>query len=260
MRSLRELQQAFADAVLAPTGIAPAFATTGRATPAERIDIYRRAVRANYRNALSATYPVVQRLVGNPFFRAAADAFALACPSRGGDLNVYGGEFGDFLASYAPAAGLPYLPDVARLEWALDEANRAPDMACVPEFVLAALASIAPHRLPTMRVRLHPSCRFVASDYAILRIWQVHQPEHDGDDRVQFDESADRLLVHRDARGTAIERTPAGDFAWLAALASGAMLAEAIEAAQRADAAFDLGEALRTHIGGRIVAGTVADR
>ena len=74
-----------------------------------------------------ATYRVVRELVGAPFFDAAVDAFVRAHPSTGGDLNVYGGEFADFLAAYPHARDLPYLPDVARLEWALDEAHRAAD-------------------------------------------------------------------------------------------------------------------------------------
>ena len=55
-----------------------------------------------------ATYPVVLRLVGAPFFNAAVDAFVHAHPSTSGDLNVYGDAFGDFLAGY-PHAGEPAL-------------------------------------------------------------------------------------------------------------------------------------------------------
>jgi hypothetical protein len=95
-------------------------------TRCDRIAIYRRTVFANYRNALAATYPVVKRLVGAPFFNTAVDSYVHAHPSASGDLNVYGDAFGDFLAAYPHAANLPYLPDVARLEWAIDEAESCP--------------------------------------------------------------------------------------------------------------------------------------
>ncbi|MGE5616010.1 MAG: putative DNA-binding domain-containing protein, partial [Bacillota bacterium] len=36
-----------------------------------RIEIYRRSLRANLGDALAATFPVVERLVGASFFRAA---------------------------------------------------------------------------------------------------------------------------------------------------------------------------------------------
>ena len=178
---------------------------------------------------------------------------------RCGDLNVYGDRFGPFLAAYPPALELPYLPDVARLEWAIDEAHRATDASPRPDAVLAALSAVASDRLPGARLRLAPHCRLVASDHPILRIWQVNQPGFDGDDRVALDgASADRLLVRRDANdAVSVERLPAGDFAWLAALAGDATFAAAIDAATASRGEFDLGAALRAHIGDGTIAAVI---
>src|SRR5207244_11506881 len=143
--------------------------------------IYRRTIFAHYHNALSSTYPAVKRLTGAPFLHAAADSFAQAQPSQSGDLNIYGGSLGEFLATYPPAADLPYLADVARLEWAIDEAHRAAEGTCTPETVLAALAVAPPARLPALRLRLEPSCRLVASPFPILRIWRTNQSGYSGD-------------------------------------------------------------------------------
>jgi hypothetical protein len=252
MQSLRETQRRFVGAVLS-SDAALEFVNGSPAFARDRIAIYRKTIFANYRKALSASYPVVKRLTGATFFHASVDAFVLAHPSRSGDLNIYGGSFGEFLASYPPAADLPYLADVARLEWAIDEANRASDAPCVPESVLAQLAGAPPDRLPTLRLRLEPSCRLVSSPYPILRIWQTNQIDYSGDDRVRLEERGIALLIRRDADGVSLERLPAGDHAWLAALAAQATLGAAIEAAQNADATFDLGSALREHI----AAGTI---
>lgn len=257
MPSLRELQERFADAVLAPEGTAPAFGPAGGATGVERIGIYRRTIATNYRNALGATYPVVRRLVGTPFFDAAVDAYVEAHPSRSGDLNEYGATFGEFLGGYNPASDLPYLPDVARLEWAIDEANRAADFPASPDDVLRELAAVPAEQLPTLRVRIHPSFRLIASSFPVLRIWQVHQPDHVGDLRVDFNTRPDRLRIRRKRGGVALERIDAGEFAWLAALAGGATLAAAIELTQDADAAFDLGAALHRCIGDGTITGTI---
>ena len=284
MPSLRELQQAFAEAVLAPAGTPPAFAITGPAgasddvepgriaadaepaDAADRVGIYRNAVFANYRNALRASLPVVLRLVGEPFFHAAVDAFVRAHPSVSGDLNVYGDLFGDFLAGYPHAADLPYLADVARLEWAVDEAQRAADVLPAPDQVLAALAATAPERLPALRLRLDPSCRLIASEFPVLHIWQVNQPRRADDDgarpaedddpaspeeddnRVSLDEGGDLLVVRRGSEGVTLERVGAGEHAFLAALAAQTPLGVALELALQADAAFDLGATLRTSI------------
>jgi hypothetical protein len=253
MPSLRELQQAFAHAVFAAPGDTATFVVGGQALAAERIAIYRNTIFANYRNALSATFHVVKRLAGAPLFNAAVGAFVRAHPSVCGDLNVYGNGFGDFLSGYAPAADLPYLADIARLEWAIDEAQRAPDAERAPDAVLAAFSVVAPDRLPALRLQLEPSCRFVTSPYPILRIWNVNQSGDVSDARVAIDEGADALLIRRDAHGVSLERLAAGEHAWLVALQSGATLGTAIDAAQSAEATFDLGAVLRTHI----AAGTI---
>ena len=252
MPSLRETQRRFVEAVFSPE--TPIDFVAGSPTVArDRMAIYRRTISTNYHSALSATYPVVKRLTGAPFFHAAVEAFAHAHPSQSGDLNIYGESLGEFLATYPPAADLRYLADVARLEWAIDEAHRAGEASCAPESVLAALAVAPPDRLPALRLRLEPSCRLVASPFPILRIWQTNQPGYSGDDRVMLEEGSDALLIRRGDDGISLERLAAGDHAWLAALAAGATIGAAIETAQNADATFDLGVALRE----QIAAGTI---
>jgi hypothetical protein len=248
MPSLRELQQEFAGVLLDAEAVAATFAVDGDIGAAARIAIYRNNVFGNYRNALAATYPVVRRLTGAPFFDAAADAYVLANPSRTGDLNVYGDTFGDFLAGYAPAASLAYLPDVARLEWAIDGVGRAGEPQQSPDAVLAALATVAPDRLPAVHLALAPTSRLVTSAYPIRRIWQVNQPDHVEVEPVALDAGGDVLLVRRETDGIAILRLGAGEGAWLAALARGAELGKAIDVATTADPDFDFAQALHAHL------------
>jgi hypothetical protein len=242
--SLRELQTQFATAMLADTG-----------DVRERIAIYRNTVFANYRNALGATYRVVLQLVGKPFFDAAVDAYGVTHPSTGGDLNVYGDRFGDFLVSYPHAKELAYLPDVARLEWAVDEAHRAADHDCTPARVLAELAAIPANEVALQHFALDPACRLIASDYPVLRIWQVNQPDFGGDGKVEFGIGTDWLLVRREAGVVVIERLAPADFAWLQALAAHEDLATALERAVAAEATFDLGTVLRACIANGTIAG-----
>jgi hypothetical protein len=255
MPSLRELQRDFAATLFAGDDAAPPFATVPANRAAERIAVYRRAVFANYRNALAATYPVVQRLVGAPLFNAAVDAFVAEHPSTSGDLNIYGDTFGAFLGSHAPAADFPHLADVAALEWAQDEANRAADGESSPRDVLAELTIMATAQLPAALLTLAPSCRLVDSRYPILRIWQANQGDCKAGEPVSLDAGPDLLLIRREPDGVTIERVGAGEYAWLAALAKGFSLGEAIEAAQDADSSFDLGTALRARIEDGVIAG-----
>ena len=247
MPSLSELQRQFAAAVL----------DLAR-EPDARMAVYRHTIFANYRNALGATYRVVRELTGASFFNAAVDAFVLAHPSTGGDLNVYGDAFAAFLAAYPHAAQLPYLPDVARLEWAMDEAHRAADATGDAQHLLAALAAIAADAVALQRFRLDPSCRLLRSEFPVLRIWQAHQDGSPPGGPVEFGAAEDLLLVRRETGRVVVERVEPGEFAWLAALAAGADLARALDAAFDADPTFDLGTALRTYIANGVLTDIVA--
>jgi hypothetical protein len=157
-----------------------------------RMEIYRRGALANLNGAMVAAYPVVLRLVGAAFFDEAVRRYTLAVPSASGDLNEYGTGFGDFLERYPHAAGLAYLGDVARLEWAVHESLRAAD---APGCDFAALAAVAPERQGEIRFHLHPAARLLASPHAIVAIWEANQSGRDGTpERV---EGPEHVLVRR---------------------------------------------------------------
>ena len=252
MPSLRDLQRGFSAATLfgdaaavAALGIVP-----GDLDPPTRIAIYRNNVLGNYRKIFGATFPVVRRLVGEPFFDEATEQFVRGHPSSRGDVNHYGGDFAAFLASYPPARGLRYLADVAHLEWAIDQANIAADAAALD---VAALAAVAPDALAELRFGLHPAVRLIASFFPILRIWQVNQPEYVGDPQINLDEGADTLLVTRGTDGIAIERISTGEHAFLGALAANATLGDATTLAAAVESAFNLADALRRHVANQVV-------
>ncbi len=258
MPSLRELQLDFADALFAGDGARPPFESLPDERAAERFAVYRRSLFANYGNALGATYPVVRKLVGAAFFRAAVEAFVRDHPPTSGDLNVYGDAFPAFLDRYPHAAGLPYLGDVARLEWAQDEANRASEANTTPEQVVAMLAAIAPERLASIRLELAQSCRFVTSRFPVLRIWRSNQESDSGGERVSLDEGGDALLIRREAAGITIERIAAAEYAWLAALAAATPLGTALDRAHATSEPFDFAVALRARIGDGTIVGVNA--
>jgi len=246
MPSLRELQRGFSAATLFGDGPAAAglAIVAGGLDPQTRLAIYRNNILGNYRKVLAATFPVVRRLVGQAFFDAATDQFVRGHPSRHGDVNRYGGDYATFLASYPPAGRLGYLTDVARLEWAIDQASIAADAAPLD---VSALAAVAPEGLGELRFHLHPSARLIASPYPVLRIWQVNQPDHVGDDHVDLGEGGDLLLVLRGDQGVSIDRIGTGEHAFLGALGAGTTLGVAASRASDADSAFDLAATLRRH-------------
>ncbi|QJR12507.1 hypothetical protein DSM104443_03593 [Usitatibacter rugosus] len=250
MDALAKLQADFLDAVVDPVnaGRSPAL-RAGRVGSAERLAIYRRNLHSNWRAALADTHPVVERLVGPAFFGEAARRYALAHPSSSGDLNNFGAGFAAFLGEYEHARELPYLADVARLEWAWHECFHAAD---APALDLAALAGVAPERHGEIRFTLHPALRLVESAHPILSIWAANQPERDGTpERL---EGADRVLVHRPRLDVEVSLLDARDFALLQALGAGQSFEEAAERAGYDDAASLLG-ALQRFAADRVLVG-----
>jgi hypothetical protein len=210
--------------------------------------IYRASVAANFAAALAATYPVVRRLVGAHFFAEAARRFALAEPSRSGDLDEYGAGFADFLAGYPPAASLEYLADVARLEWACHECTRAP---AAPAFDFAALSRVAPDRYDTLRLTLHPAVRLLESPHPIAAIHEANAPDRDGTPARTF--GADHVVVRRGAEGAVVESVPVHEWRFLNRLSRGESLGAASDALPPQVAAPFLEAALARYVARGIV-------
>ena len=215
--SLARLQGDFLEAILA------------REEPADaRLAVYHRSVRANQDAALASAYPVVRRLVGDAFFGEAAARYAQAFPSRSGDLHAYGSAFALFLAQYEHARDLAYLPDVARLEWAVHESRHA---ARGGSFDYERLGRVPAERLGVVRIALRPCVRLVSSIHPVLAIWEANQEGRDGTpDRAGAELVAVRSDPAFEVRPVAVG---AGEWALLEAFAQGASLAEAAAECER---------------------------
>lgn len=224
---------------------AAALVRPGALPAARRLAIYRNNMVQSLVAALAAVYPVTERLVGSVFFRQAAKACIGIHPSRSGDLHDFGADFPPFLRAWAPAAALPYLPDVAALEWAM---HRAYHEAALPALPLAGLAGVPPHAQAGLRLGLQPSARFVSSPYPVLRIWQANQAGADEADTVSLDDGGVRLLVLQQALEIVFVPLDAAEDRWLRALADGAGLGQASACAFDLDPAFDLASTLARHL------------
>jgi hypothetical protein len=140
-----------------------------------RLAVYRNSVRGSLTDALAAAFPTVEQVVGAEFFAMAARRFIAAYPPLRPELWAWGGEFPAFLAIFPPARQLPYLPDLARLEWAMGEAYFAPDADFLRPDHLRAAATHA----TVLSFSRHPAARVIRSRFAIHGIWKAHRPGGD---------------------------------------------------------------------------------
>ena len=230
-------QQLFADALVDPGAAPPALALWRPHQHNEhRLTLYRGNLAATAAKALAAAYPVIAALVGHAFFGALAHAYVRAQPSQDGDLNRFGAQLGDFLDDFPPAATLPYLADMARLEWAVHRAHYAADAAPVAAQQLGALA---PAQLEAARLRLHHACVPVQSAWAVVSLWLAHQPAH-GHAFPADMAVAEVGVVARPGWYAMVAPLGRGSHAALAALHAGGTFGAALDAAFAVDEQFDV--------------------
>jgi hypothetical protein len=242
---LRDLQTEFAAAVFDERPEMGARVRAGRFPAAQHLQVYRNNVVEGLTGALRAVYPVVEKLVGEGFFRYAAHEYLCTHRPRSGNLHDFGDAFAGFLAGFAPAAQLPYLPDVARLEWAWHQAFHAAD---APVFDFARLGAVPAEQQAALRFVLHPSARLLASDYPVVRIFEINQDGYGGDTSVDLAEGGVHALVIRRGLTVYAEPLAAGEAGLLTALAGQQTLGAAVQTALAAQADFDLTSTLAGHL------------
>lgn len=249
MSSLRELQSGFRAALLAgdEQHIAPHVVGDGLGASA-RLAVYRHHVFTSLTAALESTYPMVCRLVDRRFFGWVADGYIRAHPPAGPCLFEYGAEFPAFVAAFEACAHLPWLADVARLEWAMTVAQHAPDAVPLdPE----TWRTLAPAALARLTLPFDPSITLLQSAWPIDAIWRANQPGANGD--VDLDAGAARLQVRRLGDDVVFHTLPPATFALRAALAAGRTLEDAVTQAFDVTPSFDLAAEIRALLDERLL-------
>lgn len=162
-------QTAFRAALLDPARAVPDGLQNPDGSPAtKRFDVYRNNVAVGLTDALEAAFPVLRKLVGDGFFRAMAGVYLRAHPPQSPLMMFYGEDMPAFIAGFAPAAAVPYLPDIAGLELALRRSYHAADAAPMAP---RALARIAPDDLANVTFSFAPAVHLIPSRYPVHSIW-----------------------------------------------------------------------------------------
>jgi hypothetical protein len=234
-------QSAFAAGLLNPELPCPSgLKAWNGSDPAVRFAVYRNNVTVSLVDSLAATYPVLQALVGEEFFRAMARVFVQANPPRSRIMAFYGLGLADFVGAFPPAATVPYLGDMARLEMARVQAYHAADsLPLEPESLQAALAD--PETLMSLQLVLHPSVQVIESPFAIFSLWAAHQGV--GSLASVDPEVAQTVLVYRQGLEVNTLELAVGVGQFIGALNAGETLVDAADLASH-DPAFDITHAL----------------
>jgi hypothetical protein len=224
---------------------AAACAMLARGVPPERLDLYRNTFVLTLTRALRLSFPAVAKLVGDAFFESVAQLFIAGHPPHAAWLDRYGGAFPEFLRGFAPAASVPYLGDVAELEWAVQSALHAAQAEPIDP---AALAGVAPDALSGLRFLAEPSLALLRPRYPADAIWRAVLLGDDGDlATLDLASGPVHLLVARREEGVAVDRLDGLAWQFLARLCARVPLAAVLAGASDTPS-FDVTAALAEHL------------
>ena len=240
---LARFQDVFARALLAPGITSAPDVSALAAQPA--FAVYRNTVVKGCIDALQANYPVVARIVGEEWFRAAAAIYVREALPADPTLLHYGSSFADFLARFEPAADLPYLPGAARLDRLWTEAHAAADEEALDP---AAVARLAPEALARVILLPHAAARWAWFEEApIYTIWARNRADSVPDDDIDWRAEGALLVRPRDTvEWIALD---AAGYAFLDACAARSTLAGAAQEALQAQDDADISQLLATLLG-----------
>jgi Putative DNA-binding domain len=184
--------------------------------------------------ALQAAYPVVEQLLGEASFADLARALWHAQPPVRGDIAQWGEGLAAFVQTSAQLQDEPYLPDMARVQWALHGCAGAPDA----EADLATLALLASHAPEQLHLVLAPGTAVLRSAWPVASILGAHL---EGSPSLQEAGAqlragvAQDVLVWRQGLRPRVREALVGEYDALQAMLQGGSLAQALDAAPDLD-------------------------
>lgn len=165
-----QFQQQFSQAVYGQPAEPLLEAITGPADPAQLLQLYRNNYVISLTEYLAASFPVCQALVGKEFMAELAKAYIKVYPPKQPEVEAYGERLAAFIEGCSQAASVPYLADMARLEWLLDRLGNLRTDRISP-FPFEELSSLQENEQSRLCFQLSEHIRWISSPYPLFSIW-----------------------------------------------------------------------------------------
>ncbi|MEO6292068.1 MAG: putative DNA-binding domain-containing protein [Burkholderiaceae bacterium] len=183
--------------------------------------------------SLQASYPVVNQLIGDDAFSLLArDLWHHAPPTRG-DVAQWGGGLAALINSIPQLAKEAYLPDVARIEWALHQAATAADASAD----LSSLTLLTLYDPDALTLQLAPGTAVLHSPHPAASVVTAHLYASPALDEVGIKlraQTAESALVWRQGLRPMVALCPQADALFVQRLLAGGSLIAALEASSAA--------------------------
>ena len=231
MVSLRETQDRFVADLLSNSASGD-YLERANISANNLLNIYRNNLFSSHCTVIQETFPHIERLVGVDYVQHLVQGFIREVPYASGGMQDFGRDFAEFLRCGEVARRLPYLADIAELEWAMSESANA---ANLPSFNSAKLSRYTPGEYPDLKAVMHPSFRLVSSGFAIYDIWLLREDDSSPDLAL----SGQSVAVCRVDFEVYLRLLSVGQVILLQSLSEGENLAVALDAALAAEPELD---------------------
>ena len=232
------------DALDTPPEALAAFCAEGDIPLPERLKVYRNNIVGSLSDLMLSTFPITEKLVGHDFMELMVRSFILENPPSQGFLSLYGAGFAEFVEGFELAKSLPYLPDVVRLELAMNAAYYAKDDSPLKTTDLEKLQT---ENLENTVLTLRDSVQILISPYPLIAIQDFCQNENSGD-TLRLDQGGVRLMIYRPQLESIVIELDADEYAALQKLAEGQPLGDTVQQVMQAHPKFDFQSFLQKHL------------
>lgn len=231
MTALVDLQRQMMAAIREP-GLMPGGVFQPDHLPEDRpMSVYVNHHRISLCGALATTFSTVSLLTGEEAFRALASLFLQRHPPLQPCLAEYGAAFGSYLDGESMVKSLPYLADMARLDWAINRAATAPDAVALDG---DQLGTLSPDELAELPVKAHPSLTLLSSTFPLPDIYRLAHGAGDAE-AIKLDSKGARLMVWRRHNAPMTASVSWQTFEALKVLARGGSILSACEQLSQAE-------------------------
>ncbi len=153
-----------------PEQFARSIAHKTAAIPPKGILVYRSNLLASASRTLDISFPTLDQLLGAEGLQAVAALYYDAHPLHTGDWGEWGEHLAKWLSQQETLHDMPFLADVAQLDWFCHRLKRA----ATPEHTVASIALL--NAIDGQFLHLNPThyVAVMASRFPLLEIWQAH--------------------------------------------------------------------------------------
>ncbi len=192
--------------------------------PGGRLDVYRHGYPSRILEALRDAYPALDTILGEGSFHNLVRRYLAAIELRSYNLNDVGAQLPAHCRRDPLRDGLPFLGDLAELEWAVLSAYQSREK---PPVDPQKLAGFDMADWETAVLELQPAVAVVSSQWPILDLLETKDIERDQID-VALEDRPQSVLVYRRRLEVEQRLVDAAEQRALQLLGSGTPLGEAI--------------------------------